>query len=151
MSSYFAEYYLYLAFKNIISLETLNFYKWATKTVFLLFIAFCLLKKDSMKWFYENYSLDNQRRRLKDFFLLTLSWAEYFDYLSNMSKSRSRRNKVAVWHFFSESYAAFTLNGFDIQERNLTFVKTDFQVLKLKFHACKFKKDFYLLHKLNNV
>jgi len=28
-------------------------------------------------------------------------------------------------------------NGFDDQERNLTFVKTDFQVLKLKFHAYK--------------
>jgi len=40
-------------------------------------------------------------------------------------------------------------NGFDNQERNLTFVmKTDFQVLKLKFHACKFKQDFYPLHKL---
>jgi len=30
-------------------------------------------------------------------------------------------------------YAAFTLNGFDDQERNLTFVKTDFRVLKFKF------------------
>jgi len=28
------------------------------------------------------------------------------------------------------SYIAFTLNGFVNQERNLTFVKTDFQVLK---------------------
>jgi len=34
---------------------------------------------------------------------------------------------------------AFTLNGFDNQERNLTFVKTFFEVLKLKFHACNFK------------
>jgi len=33
------------------------------------------------------------------------------------------------------SNAAYTLNGFDDQERNLTFVKTDFQALKLKFHA----------------
>jgi len=40
-------------------------------------------------------------------------------------------------------YAAFTLNGFDDQERNLTFVKIDFQVLKLKFHACNFKQAFY--------
>jgi len=32
-----------------------------------------------------------------------------------------------------------TLNSFDDQERNLTFVKTNFQVLKLKFHACSFK------------
>jgi len=30
--------------------------------------------------------------------------------------------------------AAFTLDGFDDQERNLTFVKTNFHVLKLKFH-----------------
>jgi len=29
--------------------------------------------------------------------------------------------------------AAFTLNGFDDQQRNMTFVKTHFQVLKLKF------------------
>jgi len=29
-----------------------------------------------------------------------------------------------------EHYAAFTLNDFDKQERNLTFVKTAFQVLK---------------------
>jgi len=32
----------------------------------------------------------------------------------------------------------FTLNGFDYQERNLTFVKTDFQLLRLKFHAWNF-------------
>jgi len=45
-------------------------------------------------------------------------------------------------------YAAFTLNGFDDQARNLAFVKTYFQVLKLKFHACSFKQAFYTLHKL---
>jgi len=45
--------------------------------------------------------------------------------------------------------AAFTLNGFDDQERNLTLVKTDFQVLKFKFHACIMKQAFYLLHKQN--
>jgi len=45
------------------------------------------------------------------------------------------------------SNAAFTRNGFDDQERNLTFVKTDFQVLKLKFHPCSFKQAFYHLHK----
>jgi len=44
--------------------------------------------------------------------------------------------------------AAFTLNGFDDQERNRMVVKTDFQVLKFKFHACNFKQVFYLLHKL---
>jgi len=43
--------------------------------------------------------------------------------------------------------AAFTLNGFDDQEWNLTFVKADFQVLKLKFLACNFKQAFYSLHK----
>jgi len=31
------------------------------------------------------------------------------------------------------AYAAFILNGFDDQERNLMFVKTDFQVLNLNF------------------
>jgi len=44
--------------------------------------------------------------------------------------------------------AAFTHNGFDNQERNLTFVKKDFQVLKLKFHACNFKQTFYPLRKV---
>jgi len=44
--------------------------------------------------------------------------------------------------------AAFTLNGFNDQERNLTFVQTDFQVLKLKFHACSLKQAFYPLRKL---
>jgi len=47
-----------------------------------------------------------------------------------------------------KSYEAFTLNGFDDQERNLTFVNTDFQVLKLKFYAYNFKQAFYSLHKL---
>jgi len=42
--------------------------------------------------------------------------------------------------------AAFTLNGFDDQERNLTFVKTNFQNFKLKFHACNYKQAFYPLH-----
>jgi len=41
--------------------------------------------------------------------------------------------------------AAFTLNGFGDQERNLTFVKTGFQVLKTKFPVCNFKKAFYIL------
>jgi len=44
----------------------------------------------------------------------------------------------------------FTLNGFDDQERNLTFVKTDFQILKFKFHACNFKQAFYSFYKLYN-
>jgi len=47
-----------------------------------------------------------------------------------------------------KSYAAFTLSGFDDKERNLTFVKTDFQVLIVKFLACNFKQTIYPLHKL---
>jgi len=43
----------------------------------------------------------------------------------------------------------FTLSGFDNQERNLTFVKTAFQALKLKFLACSKKQAFYLPHKQN--
>jgi len=42
-------------------------------------------------------------------------------------------------------------HGFDDQERNLTFAKTNFQILKLKFHACSMKQAFLLLHKLNIV
>jgi len=38
--------------------------------------------------------------------------------------------------------AAFTCSGFDDQERNLTFVKTAFQVLKLKFLATTRKYFF---------
>jgi len=42
--------------------------------------------------------------------------------------------------------------GFDNEEQNLTFVKMDFQVLKLKFHACNFKQAaFFPLHKLNTT
>jgi len=37
-----------------------------------------------------------------------------------------------------------TLIGFDDQERNLTFVKTYFQISKLIFHACNFKQAFFL-------
>jgi len=36
--------------------------------------------------------------------------------------------------------AAFTLNGFDDQERNITFLKTDSQVLQLKFYVCSLSK-----------
>jgi len=42
-------------------------------------------------------------------------------------------------------YAAFTLNGFNNQVRKVTFVKTDFQVLKLKFHACNFLSTLSIL------
>jgi len=37
------------------------------------------------------------------------------------------------------TYAAFTLSGFGDEERNLMFVKTAFQVLKLEFLACNMK------------
>jgi len=46
-------------------------------------------------------------------------------------------------------YAAFTLSGFDNEERNLTFVKTAFQVLKLKFLACILEQVFYPFYKQN--
>jgi len=49
----------------------------------------------------------------------------------------------------AQIYAAFTLSGFDDQERNLTYVKTAFQVLKLQFLACSMKQTFYPLHKQN--
>jgi len=44
-----------------------------------------------------------------------------------------------------DTNAAFTFNGFDDEERNFTIAKTDFQVSKLKFHACKLKQAFYPL------
>jgi len=49
--------------------------------------------------------------------------------------------------YTQKSKAAFTLNGFNNQERILTFVKTDFQALNLKFHAYSFKQTFYSLQK----
>jgi len=48
------------------------------------------------------------------------------------------------------TYAAFTHNGFDDQEQNLTFVKTAFQVLKLKSLGCM-KQALYPIHKQNIV
>jgi len=53
--------------------------------------------------------------------------------------------------FSAVTNAEFTLNGFDDLERNLTFVKTVFQMSQLKFHACNFKQAFYPLHKLYNM
>jgi len=47
------------------------------------------------------------------------------------------------------TYATFTLGGFDDQEQNLTFVKTAFQVLKLKFLACSLKQALYPLYERN--
>jgi len=45
----------------------------------------------------------------------------------------SRLILLVLSHVGIRNNAAFTHNGFDDQERNLTFVKTNFQVLKLKF------------------
>jgi len=50
---------------------------------------------------------------------------------------------------FIETNAAFTHSSFDDQKRNLTFVKTAFQVLKLKFFGCSMKQALYPLHKQN--
>jgi len=50
------------------------------------------------------------------------------------------------------SYAAFTLSGFDEQERNLTFVKTAFQVLKLLYNfllAVWSKLSIYFTNKIS--
>jgi len=44
---------------------------------------------------------------------------------------------------YNVTNAAFTLSGFDHQERNLTFVKTAFQVIKLKFLSCRMEQAFY--------
>jgi len=54
-----------------------------------------------------------------------------------------------VFDYSPPTNAAFTLSGFDYQERNLTFVKTAFQVLKFKFFACSMKQAFYPLYKQN--
>jgi len=63
-----------------------------------------------------------------------------FSYCQNIFSSRNLSSNMPN--------AAFTLMGFDNQERNLMFVKTDFQVSKLIFHACNFQQAFYTLHKL---
>jgi len=50
---------------------------------------------------------------------------------------------VFVSFFFAlkaKFYAAFTLYGFDNQERNLIFAKTVFQILKARFQAYGMKK-----------
>jgi len=48
----------------------------------------------------------------------------------------------------SLTYVAFTLNGFDDQKRNQTFVKTDFQDLNSNFVPAIFKQLFYPLKQL---
>jgi len=68
---------------------------------------------------------------------LSISYDNY-----RVSTSLSGLSYILVYYFILllnqlatkvMAYAAFTLDGFDDQERNLTFVKADFQVLKLKF------------------
>jgi len=55
-------------------------------------------------------------------------------------------NTIVITRKFYFAYAAFTLSGFANQERSLTFVKTAFQVLKLKFLASIVEQAFYPLH-----
>jgi len=50
--------------------------------------------------------------------------------------------------FYRLSISVFTFKGFDDQERYVTFVNTDFQVLKLNLYACNFKQALYHLQKL---
>jgi len=57
-------------------------------------------------------------------------------------------NSSLLSEYDRKSYAAITLSGFDYQERNLTFVKTDFQVLKLKFLACSMKVSILFTNKI---
>jgi len=68
----------------------------------------------------------------------------YWD--SNSSKLRCKLERAKMFgctvNCVIQTDAAFTLDGFDDQERNLTFVKTGFQVLKLKFYSCNFKQAF---------
>jgi len=51
--------------------------------------------------------------------------------------------------FTTVTYAAFTLNDFDEQKRNLTVRENEFLSSKLKFYACNLKQAFYPLHKLH--
>jgi len=61
------------------------------------------------------------------------------------------KNHVRKRRDLNLSNAAFTLKGFDDQERKLTVLKTDFPVLKLRFNAYSKKQAFYPLYKLNIV
>jgi len=63
-------------------------------------------------------------------------------YAYNIPKTGACRKIDAI----TKTNASFTHNGFDDQKRNLAFVKTEFQVSELKFHACNFKQAFYPLH-----
>jgi len=65
------------------------------------------------------------------------------------TRNRRRSNVFEGCKIFILSNAAFTLSGFDNQERNLTFVKTAFRVSKLKFLACSMEQAFHPIHKQN--
>jgi len=67
------------------------------------------------------------------FFLISYCSCILFVRIGEIKRSTSRK----------QSCVAFTLNGFDDQVRNLTFVKTYFQVLKVKLNACNFKQALY--------
>jgi len=59
--------------------------------------------------------------------------------------STTKKSKFYLFQLLS--YYIQLVNDFDDQERDLTFVKMDFQVLKHKFHAYNFKQAYYPLHK----
>jgi len=104
----------------------------------------------------QNFVFDNKRKVVQ----LALAWCSLIpDYgVGRIHPFLLLINETAFHHFVGSGvfliqvswlcYAAFTLNGFDNQERNLIFGKTDFQVLKLKFYVCNFKQAFYALYKL---
>jgi len=62
---------------------------------------------------------------------------------------RCRRVWMIVIQKVLAAYAAFTLNGFDDQERNLTVVKTDFQVLNTNFRLAILSRISILF--INNI
>jgi len=63
-------------------------------------------------------------------------WQDNYSEGSDHPVAPNRHNRV-VAHSLVEwlSYAAFTLNGFDDQEQNLSFMKTDFQISCLQWEA----------------
>jgi len=61
-------------------------------------------------------------------------------------KRRRQAKRLEIFQFFTNNafwagkiYATLTLNGFDDQERNLMFEKTDFPSLKTQVHVCDMK------------
>jgi len=91
---------------------------------------------------FEPSSLNSNHRGL-------LCWLSYQPRLR--FKYHRYANLYGVLFKKHEINAAFTFNGFDNQERNLTFVKMTFQVLKFKFHACSMKQAFFPVHRQNTA